>query len=167
MYTKPGIDQQIRVEYLELEKSVKKELQERFVLIFSGQRRLAKNVLREEMNQCARNQKQALEIMEQIQRLCVLMKFELERGDITGFAKDISAQFAYVKQLDEGASNTCIEYIFECCEDLIDGKSVCGAGGGGFLQVILKKGVSKEKLQERLQEVFKDCGVEVWDTTFL
>lgn len=167
MYTKPGIDQQIRVEYLELEESVKKELQERFVLIFSGQRRLAKNVLREEMNQCARNQKQALEIMEQIQRLCVLMKFELERGDITGFAKNISAQFAYVKQLDEGASNTCIEYIFECCEDLIDGKSVYGAGGGGFLQVILKKGVSKEELQERLQEVFKDCGVEVWDTTFL
>lgn len=39
------------------------------------------------------------------------------------------------------------------CEDLIDGKFISGAGGGGFLQVILKKGVSKEMLRARLLDV--------------
>ena len=52
-------------------------------------------------------------------------------------------------------------------EDLIDGKMICGAGGGGFLQVVLKKGVTKEKLEERLNEVFHDSGVSVWGSEIL
>ncbi|MCL2514136.1 MAG: hypothetical protein FWF08_09550 [Oscillospiraceae bacterium] len=95
------------------------------------------------------------------------MKFELERGDITRFAQYITEQFELVKIIDKGASNTYIEYIFEVCEDLIDGKSICGAGGGGFLQVILKTGVSKETLRLRLDEVFGDCGVLLWDCTLI
>ena len=53
------------------------------------------------------------------------------------------------------------------CEDLIDGRFIAGAGGGGFLQVILKKGVSREELSERLHHVFQDSGVRVWDSEFL
>ena len=53
--------------------------------------------------------------------------------------------------------------IFSSVEDLIDGKMICGAGGGGFLQVILKKGVTAEQVQKRLREVFQDSGVDVWD----
>lgn len=55
-----------------------------------------------------------------------------------------------------------IEQIFSSIEELIDGKLVCGAGGGGFLQVILKKGVTKQQVENRLNEVFMDslgwCG---------
>ena len=40
---------------------------------------------------------------------------------------------------------------------------ICGAGGGGFLQVILKKGCTKEELRSRIREVFQDSGVDVWD----
>ena len=45
----------------------------------------------------------------------------------------------------------------------IDGKLVCGAGGGGFLQVILKKGVTRQQVEERLNEVFMDSLVGVAD----
>ena len=48
-------------------------------------------------------------------------------------------------------------------EDLIDAKMVCGAGGGGFLQVILKKGVQKADVHKRLKDVFQDNPVDVWD----
>ena len=44
---------------------------------------------------------------------------------------------------------------------------VCGAGGGGFLQVILKKGVTKDELKKRIGDNFLDCGVEVWDSEFI
>ena len=50
---------------------------------------------------------------------------------------------------------------------MIDGKFIAGAGGGGFLQVILKKGVTKEMLSERLKSVFQDSGVDVWESEFL
>ena len=39
---------------------------------------------------------------------------------------------------------------------MIDGRFISGAGGGGFLQVILKRGVTKEALRERLKQVFED-----------
>ncbi len=66
-----------------------------------------------------------------------------------------------------GSTNTCIDQIFESCEDLVDGKFISGAGGGGFLQVILKKGVSKDTLRNRLRNVFQDSGVDVWESEFL
>ena len=71
------------------------------------------------------------------------------------------------KRLDAGSTNTCIDYIFAAAEDLIDGRMICGAGGGGFLQVIMKKGVTKQQLNERLHEVFEDCGIDVWRCNFI
>ena len=66
-----------------------------------------------------------------------------------------------------GATNTCIDQIFLSCADLIDGRFIAGAGGGGFLQAILKKGVTKKQLSMRLHEVFQDNGVDVWDSEFV
>lgn len=37
-------------------------------------------------------------------------------------------------------TNTLIEQTLRTIDDLIDGKMICGAGGGGFFQVILKNG---------------------------
>ena len=67
------------------------------------------------------------------------------------------------KKIDAGSSNTLIEQIFSSIEELVDGKLVCGAGGGGFLQVILKKGVTRQMVEERLKEVFMDSLVGVAD----
>ena len=44
---------------------------------------------------------------------------------------------------------------------------ICGAGGGGFLQVILKKGVSRDAVHNRLKEVFQDSDIDVWDCELL
>ena len=165
--SRPGAYQDIKIDYLDLNEDIRRELQDRFVLIFSGQRRLARNVLREEMNQCIRNNPEISEKMELIRQYCALMKYELERGNITGFAQYITKQFELIKTIDKGASNTCIEYIFDVCDDLIDGKSICGAGGGGFLMVVLKEGVSKDLIKERIRNEFMDCGISVWDSTFI
>ena len=121
------------------------ELNERFCLIYSGQRRLARNLLRDIVSRYVSGNPDTVEVLYEIQRIAVLMRFELEKG-----------------RLDGGCTNTCIDMIFSSVEDLIDGKMICGAGGGGFLQVILKKGVTVEQVQKRLREVFQDSGVEVW-----
>ena len=166
-YSYPGTNQKIVVEDIKLKRETADELNDRFALIFSGQRRLARNVLREEMNQCIRNDEIAMKSVERIREICMLMKHQLIKGNIDAFGRYLSEQFELVKLLDKGASNTCIEYIFEICDDLIDGKSICGAGGGGFLQVILKKGITKKQLQERIDSEFLDCGVKVWDCSIL
>ena len=104
-----------------------------------------------------------LMVMEEIQKTAALMRFELERGNVDGFASLLDYHWELSKKVDAGSSNTLIEQIFSSIEELIDGKLVCGAGGGGFLQVILKKGVTRQQVEERLNEVFMDSLVGVAD----
>ena len=138
------------------------ELNERFCLIYSGQRRLARNLLRDIVSRYVSGNPDTVEVLYEIQRIAVLMRFELEKGNVDGFAQLLNQHWELSKRLDGGCTNTCIDMIFSSVEDLIDGKMICGVGGGGFLQVILKKGVTVEQVQKRLREVFQDSGVEVW-----
>lgn len=65
------------------------------------------------------------------------------------------------KMIDSCFTNTLIDQIFDTVSDLLDDRMVRGAGGGGFLQVILKKGVTVDMLRVRLREVYQDSGVDV------
>ena len=165
--TRPGIDQVIQVQPVVLKEETLKELQERFALIYTGQRRLARNLLRDVVGGYIGNRKESLDALHKMKRIAVLMQFELEQGNIDAFAKLLNQHWELSIQLDKGSTNTCIQQIFMACEDLIDGKFISGAGGGGFLQVILKKGVTKADLRERLYAIFQDSGVDVWECELL
>lgn len=165
--TKPGIEQHIQVEAVEMPREGIKELQERFALIYTGQRRLARNLLRDVVGNYIGGRPESLHALEEMQRVAILMKYELEKGDIDRFAALLNEHWKLSLQLDAGASNTCIDQIFLACEDLIDGRFIAGAGGGGFLQVIMKRGVTTEQLNKRLYEVFQDSGVGVWQCEFV
>ena len=158
-----GVEQQIKVTHVEIPEETKKELDERFVLIYTGQRRLARNLLRDVVGRYVGNEPDSLFALEEIQKTAALMRFELERGNVDGFAKLLDYHWELSKKVDAGSSNTLIEQIFSSIEELIDGKLVCGAGGGGFLQVILKKGVTKQEVEEHLNKVFMDSLVGVAD----
>ena len=159
----PGIDQKLKVMHVEIPEAAKKELDDRFVLIYTGQRRLARNLLRDVVGRYVGNESDSLYALEEIQKTAALMRFELERGNIDGFAKLLDYHWELSKKVDAGSSNTLIEQIFSSIEELIDGKLVCGAGGGGFLQVVLKKGITKQQVENRLNEVFMDSLVGVAD----
>lgn len=159
----PGLKQEIKVTHVEIPESARKELDERFVLIYTGQRRLARNLLRDVVGRYVGNEPDSLFALEEIQKTAALMRFELERGNVDGFAKLLDYHWELSEKVDAGSSNTLIEQIFSSIEELIDGRLVCGAGGGGFLQVILKKGVTREDVEKRLNEVFMDSLVGVAD----
>ena len=44
---------------------------------------------------------------------------------------------------------------------------MCGAGGGGFLQVVLKKGVTRAQVHARLKGIFQDSDVDVYDAELI
>ncbi len=165
--TKPGLRQRIEVTYVSLSDETKRELQERFALIYTGQRRLARNLLRDVVGNYIGGRPESVEALYEMKRVTAMMRFELEQGNIDGFAALLNRHWELSKKLDAGSSNTCIEQIFLVCSDLIDGRFIAGAGGGGFIQVILKKNVTKQALQERLREMFQDSGVGVWDCEFV
>lgn len=161
--SKPGLNQELKVEHIQISESTKKELDERFYLIYTGQRRLARNLLRDVVGRYLGNEPDSLFALNEIQRVAALMRFELERGNVDAFAELLEYHWSLSKKVDIGSTNTLIEQIFASIDHLIDARMVCGAGGGGFLQVILKKDVSKQDVHKRLKEVFQDNPVDVWD----
>ncbi len=164
--SQPGLHQDILCTTLAMSDEIKKELNERFCIIYTGQRRLARNLLREVVGKYLSSDEDVLTVLYEIQRLAVLMRFELEKGNINGFAKLLNSHWELSKKLDAGCTNTCIDQIFNTIDDLIDGKMICGAGGGGFLQVVLKENVSVETLRNRVYDVFADSGIDVWTCEF-
>ncbi len=163
----PGLEQKLKVEHLTLSEETLRELSERFCLIYTGQRRLARNLLRDVVGRYVGNEPESLYALNEIQRVAALMRFELERGKVDEFAKLLEHHWVLSQQVDAGSTNTLIDQIFASIDDLIDGRLVCGAGGGGFLQIVLKKGVTKEQIHNRLKEVFQDNPVDVWSCSFV
>ncbi|MDY4671160.1 MAG: L-fucokinase [Oliverpabstia sp.] len=159
----PGVEQNLKVSHIELSEETKKELNDRFALIYTGQRRLARNLLRDVIGRYVGNEPDSLFALNEIQRVAALMRFELERGNVDEFAKLLDYHWELSRKVDQGSTNTLIDQIFSSIDSMIDGRLVCGAGGGGFLQVILKKGVTKEDVQNRLKAVFQNSLVDVWD----
>lgn len=161
--SRPGLIQSISVSHLILDHATMEELNSRFTLIYTGQRRLARNLLRDVVGRYIGNEPDTIYALNEIQRTAALMRFELERGHVDDFAALLSAHWELSKMIDAGSTNTLIDQIFDACDDLLAGRMICGAGGGGFLQVVLKKGITKEQLQARLKAVFSDTAIGVWD----
>ncbi len=164
--SKAGLSQKIQCDLINISEQTIEDLNKRYAIIYTGQRRLARNLLREVVSKYISSNPDTVEALYEIQRLAVLMKFELEKGNIDGFAKLLNKHWEQSKRIDSGCTNTCIDQIFASIEDLIVGKMICGAGGGGFLQVVLKENVSIDTLRERLHIVFADSGVDVWECEF-
>ena len=56
----PGIDQKLKVTHVEIPEAAKQELSDRFVLIYTGQRRLARNLLRDVVGRYVGNEPESL-----------------------------------------------------------------------------------------------------------
>ena len=165
--TMPGMTQEIKVQHITVPEAALQELNERFALIYTGQRRLARNLLRDVVGRYIGNEPDSLYALNEIQRVAALMRFELERGNIDAFAELLSYHWTLSQKVDAGSTNTLIDQIFSAIDDLIDGRMISGAGGGGFLQVVMKKGVTRADIHKRLKDVFQDSDVDVWDCTLV
>lgn len=165
--SKPGLRQQILVQQVNVPEQAMRELNDRFVLIYTGQRRLARNLLRDVIGHYITSDPAALRVLNEIQQVAALMRFELERGNVDAFAFLVRHHWELSKRLDSGSTNTCIDQIFLSVDDLIDGEMICGAGGGGFVQVLLRRGISRQQVSARLVNIFGDCGVSVWDSKLI
>ena len=161
-----GMKQKIKNQAIELSTQTMDELEKRFAIIYTGQRRLARNLLREVVGKYIGSNSNTINVLSDINEISKEMCNCLKNDDVDGFAKKMNYHWEKSKELDRGSTNTCIDQIFISIDDLIDGKMICGAGGGGFLQVLMKKGVTKQDLTARLDSVFSGSGVEVWNCEF-
>ena len=161
--TEPGIHQEIKIKKLKISEKTIEELEKRFFLIYTGERRLSRNLLREIESKYIGNVEETLRALKKIKELPEEMAYALESGNIDLFGILLNVHLEYSKILDKGSTNSLIQKIFAVIDDLIVGKMVCGAGGGGFLQIILKNNVTKDMVHNRLRGVFPDSEIDIWE----
>lgn len=161
--TSTGENQNYNITYIKDTKGIVSILNKRLVLIYAGQRRIAKNLLRKIMNKYILNDTTTIDVLRKIQHIALLMKFELEKGSIQGFCKLLNEHFELSKILDEGVTNLCIEHLIATTKDLVDGYFIAGAGGGGFLVAVLKNENVIDELKSKISTVYKDIGIEVFN----
>ena len=127
-------------------------LSERFLLYYTGYRRMAKNILRNIVGKYLDRDAVALKTLRQLREKSFEMKAELDHRNIDAFGEKIHEVWRLNKTLDPGTSNEEIEAILDRISHLIHGAKLLGAGGGGFLFMVAKGGDQSKKVREILEE---------------
>lgn len=160
--SKPGEIQNLKIEKIIIPEDAKKELKERFALVYTGETRESKEIVQSIMTRYLKDKKQKQKIVE-LKKIAIEMKEELEKGNIDKFAKLLNKNYEISKTLNEKIVNKNAQKIFHITNEITSGKMICGAGNGGFVELILKKGITKKQLQEMLEKEFSNNGISQWE----
>jgi fucokinase len=160
--TAPGLPQQIRAEPLELADETRADLDRRLLLVYTGQQRLAKNLLRAVMARWMARDPEMVWILSEIARLAVEMRGALLGGDLDRFGELLGEHWTLNKRMDPGCTNPFIDRLFEVMGPYINGGKLAGAGGGGFAIVIARDEGIAQALSSTLGKVYARTQVGVW-----
>jgi fucokinase len=114
------------------------ELAERLVLVYTGQQRLAKNLLRNVMRRWMNRDPEMVWIQQEIARLALAMRDALLAGDLDVLGGLLGEHWTLNKRMDPGCTNPLIDDMFQAMAPLIRGGKLAGAGGGGFGFVVMQ-----------------------------
>ncbi len=123
-------DGKVRVEKLELPPDLRFELNDRFLLFFTGINRQADSVLTEQKS----NIKDRINILREIKQIAYQAKSELQNGALDAFGSLFHHAWELKKRMAGQISNGRIDDIYNVARraGAIGGK-ITGAGGGGFI----------------------------------
>jgi D-glycero-alpha-D-manno-heptose-7-phosphate kinase len=125
-----GSDGKVGVEKLNLDGDLRRELNDRFLLFFTGISRKADSVLTEQKS----NIKDRMNVLREIKAMAVQAKSVLQEGDFDAFGSLLHQSWALKKRMAGQISNGRIDEIYEAARraGAVGGK-ITGAGGGGFI----------------------------------
>lgn len=160
-----GTFQKLTIKQLNVSEKFMKEISERYILIYTGQKRLARNLLATVLDNIY-NRDECFAVMSRIKVLADEMTEAIETDDVDRFAELLNEHWICSNILDEGTSNANIESIHNAIKEYTDGFFISGAGGGGFLQVILKKDSSVEDINRALANANVNEDVKIYNVSF-
>ena len=153
LVSKPGSPQKIKVEALRPPEKFLKELKACGLLFFTGQKRMARNILRKVLSFYAENPhnfaKVLVDALKSDARKCA---FAVASGDIDGFAEAINGYWRDKKLLDPGSTNERVDTLIEAIRPHLRAVTLTGAGGGGFMFILAKSPADTLKIREILTE---------------
>ncbi|MBX3375521.1 MAG: hypothetical protein KF678_00785 [Phycisphaeraceae bacterium] len=136
--TSPGPRQIPRISPITLPAAAAREFRSRTILYYTGQRRLARDILQGVVRRYLAADPAALRIVHDLKAAATRMARDLAEGDIDAFAAGLLRNWELKKAIDPGSTNARIEQILAPLLPHLSGYELAGAGGGGFLLLIAR-----------------------------
>ncbi|MBN1542522.1 hypothetical protein JW992_10280, partial [candidate division KSB1 bacterium] len=125
---------------------------ERFLLYYTGYRRMAKNILRQIVGRYLGRDRVVLQTLEELKDLALAMKDDLDHRQLDEFGARISRTWECNKRLDNGSTTPEIEEILNRISPYAIGAKLLGAGGGGFLFIVAQDSRSAAQIRQILEK---------------
>lgn len=156
--TDPGLEQHPRITPVSLSSATAEELRRRLLVCFVGERRVAKNILRQMMRHYLARVPEVVRILHEIKVLAREMKAALEAGDLDAFGALMARHWDLNKIMDRQTTTAHVESLFAAMGDLAAGAKLVGAGGGGFMEIIARDAEAADALRARLTPLLEPRG---------
>jgi galactokinase/mevalonate kinase-like predicted kinase len=154
--SRPGARQDVTVRRLapKAEEAFSRFLAARGVLFFTGQKRMARNVLQGVLAFYRANPDGlATAIVDALKRDARRGFSAIARGDWDAFASVVNAYWMNKKALDPGSTNPQVESIIARIAPWTAAVTLAGAGGGGFLFALAKSRAAKARIVRALSSI--------------
>ncbi len=152
--TVAGIRQNLSVDYIDLPESFQKMFSERLVLLPSGQRHFGRFIVNDVVNRYLSGNEDSLKGHENIRKLNDELIRSIETEDEPAFCNVINEHRRFLKMISPKVSNLVLDDMIEKCMQVAYAVSPCGAGGGGYLLVVLKENITLQQFKKFVTHSF-------------
>ena len=156
----------MKIKKLNIKEETLEDLKKRLLLINTGERRLSRTLLKQVIERYIGNNEENVINLEKSKILAEKMVEDLETGNMDNFSQLLNEQWNCSLKIIPETTNNLINGIIKLIDEYIDGKMICGPGGGGFLQVILKKGINPDLIKDKLKKMFGDSDICIYEFDF-
>ncbi|MCQ2388860.1 MAG: hypothetical protein MJ138_04040 [Kiritimatiellae bacterium] len=125
-------------------------LKARGLLYFTGEKRMARNVLRGVLKNFAADGDEGVARVEALKAGAGRCFRALKRGDWTHFAAAVNEYWMLKKAMDPGSTNDRVEHAIARVAPWTRAVTLAGAGGGGFMFILAKSAAAKREIVRRL-----------------
>ncbi len=148
--TKPGIPQLLRVRKIPLSPTQIKSLEDRLVVYFTGQQRLARNILREVMGRYLSREPGTMVLFNELTHSAHACESALKKSDWLSLGMEINRYWRTKKELFPGSTTPAVDALFLELRPFYLGGGLAGAGGGGFAYFLCADSSQAHRLRTEL-----------------
>jgi fucokinase len=127
-------------------------LADRLVVYYSGQQRLARDILRRVMGRWLAREPSVLLLMDELKNSTRLMRQALLSGRWTSVGREIDRYWRIKKELYPGSTTPAVDVLFLELRHLYLAAGLSGAGGGGFAYFFCRDARQAQQLKSALRE---------------
>lgn len=148
--TSPGPLQRPKVEPLAPPPGFLEAIESRSVLVYSGEKRLARDILEKVLGRYLAREPQALRIVDRLKRGADKMAVAIRDGDVDGFCDGVADYWSLKRAFDPAATNERVEAIAAAHAGDLAVWELPGAGGGGFVLMLARDAAAARRIQDRV-----------------